>query len=91
MTYSDLINHYLSIDSILLLFIIIFAFIMIRELLTGLSKSHFKYIFILLIFIIALLSFLASYFLLGILFLVLGFVLLIGLYFIGGSERENKE
>lgn len=91
MSYFNLIYHYLSIDSILLLFIIIFVFIMIREVLTGLSKSHFKYIFISLIFIIGILSFIADYILLGVLFFVLAFVLLFGLMFMGDKKNENKE
>lgn len=90
MTVYQLINQYLSIDSILLLFIIIFVFVLIREVLTGLSKSHFKYVFIFLIFLISILSLLDRMILLSIIFFIFGLVIIIGLHFVNGDKNDKE-
>lgn len=90
MSAYQLINQYLSIDSILLLFIIIFVFVLIREVLTGLSKSHFKYVFILLIFLISILSLLDKMILLSIIFFIFGLIIVIGLHFVSGDKNDKE-
>ena len=87
----NLLSSYLNVNSILILFIVIFAFIVIRQLIIGLSKSHFKNIVIFLIFVIAILSIYARQYLLGILFILLGLILIMGMHFMGDSKNENKE
>ena len=87
----NLLSSYLNVNSILILFIVIFAFIVIRQLIIGFSKSHFKNVFMFLIFVIGILSIYARQYLLGILFILFGFTLIIGMHFIGDSKNENKE
>lgn len=87
----NLLEQYLNVNSVLLLFIVIFAFIVIRQLIIGLSKSHFKNVVLAITFIIAIISFYARQLLIGFIFLLLGLILLIGLHYIGEKHNENKE
>ena len=87
----NLLNSYLNVNSILILFIVIFIFIIIRQLIIGLSASAFRYVVLFLIFVIGILLIYDKEILAGILFLLLGIILSIGLRFAGKGKNDNKE
>ena len=87
----NLLNSYLNVNSILILFIVIFIFIIIRQLIIGLSLSAFRHVVLFLIFVIGILLIYDKEILAGILFLLLGIILSIGLRFAGKGKNDNKE
>ena len=90
-TMINLVADYLNVNSILLLFIVLFVFIIIRQLTIGLSISFFRHVVIILTFVIGILLVYDKQVLAGILFLLLGIILAIGIHYKRRSKNENKE